>query len=336
MSRRQAAFKVILAGLSVVLTLTLVEATSFLFGTFGGPDQPVQGGNIRIYGQHDPDLFWSLRPFAESPEGERWINSDGLRGPEIGPKGETEYRILNLGESTTFAAQVKYEESYSALLEELLNRDPRHHRVKVLNAGVPGYSLFQGVQFLRLRGLRFKPDMVTLYFGLNDFLPIAFTAKKVGAGSGQKGLTDRQLFERRATPRARLLAWLNRHSNAFRGLRRAFAPRTQPTVLTDADRPRVPREDRRKLLHQARAICRRNGIELVLIVPIYRSFSDHEPLLRQYIDHYGLTHVDLPAVLPGRFTQPRKAYFVDGAHPGPDGHRLIAQAISEVVSPLIR
>ncbi len=173
--RRRTAFKLILAALSVVLTLGVIEAASYLFGTFGGPDQPVQGSNIRIYGQHDPELFWSLRPLAESPDGERWINSDGLRGPEIGAKGEAEYRVLNLGESTTFAAQVRYEESYSALLEELLNREPRERRVRVLNGGVPGYSLLQGVQFLKLRGQRFKPDMVTLYFGFNDFLPIAFT-----------------------------------------------------------------------------------------------------------------------------------------------------------------
>ncbi len=133
----------------------------------------------------------------------------------------------------------------------------------------------------------------------------------------------------------RLIGLLNRHSNAFRGLRRTLADHAEATVLTDPNRPRVPREDRRELLHEAHAFCQRNGIELVIIVPIYRKFSDHEKLLRTVIGNLSLTHVDLPAVLPERFTQPRKSYFVDGVHPTAEGHRLIAQAIYEVVSPLI-
>lgn len=334
---RRLVLKLGLACASVIVTLAALEAGSYLFGSFGGPEQPVQGGNIKIYGQHDQDLFWSLRPHAEARNGQRWINSDGLRGPEVGAKGDDEYRILNIGESTTFAAQVRYEECYSALLERMLNRDSSQRHVRSLNAGVPGYSTFQGVQFLLQRGLRFEPDMVTLYFGYNDFLSVAYLDQRAGdEHHSESGLTDRQLFELRSTPMMRLTWLLMRNSNFFRGIRQAFEPDPETRVVAKSTRARVPRKDRKSILKRARAFCQQHDIVLVVIVPIYRDFNAHQGFLRKFISNNDLISVDLPAVVPAGFTRPRATYFVDSVHPGADGHLLIAEAIYEVVSPLIR
>jgi len=77
---------------SMVLALGLLEAGSRVLGTFEGPLQPLRVGHLELFGRHDPLLFWRLRPEATAPDGTRWINSDGLRGPEVGPTRPTRPR----------------------------------------------------------------------------------------------------------------------------------------------------------------------------------------------------------------------------------------------------
>jgi len=318
---------------AAVLTLVAVEAGSYLFGRFDGPRQPLRVGNIQFFGQHDDLLFWKLRPGATGPDGQPWINSDGLRGPEVGAKQEGEFRILSLGESSTFAAQLPYDSSYSAVLERRLNESRATGSVRVLNGGVPGYSLFQGVTFLQHRAPTLEPDMVLLYFGFNDFLPAAYLAARTGGDAG--GLNDRQLFEQRRRPLARFVALLTRHSNLVRGVRQRAAAGAEEKVTTDKRLFRVPDEDRLALLTQAATFCRDHEIELVVIVPIYRSFDRHVSLLRNFAERKGVTAVDLPRLLEPRFEGRKGAYFLDAAHPGGPGHGLIAEAIEQVISPRI-
>jgi lysophospholipase L1-like esterase len=329
--------KLVLAVASSTLVLVLLEAGSHLFGKFEVPLQPLRIGNIQIFGHHDPLLFWSLRPHAKAPDGTRWINSDGLRGPEIGPKQRGEYRVLSLGESTTFAAQMAYEQTYSAVLEEMLNEGPGDTPVRVLNAGVPGYTLFQGVQYLKHRSLQFEPDLVLLYFGYNDYLPVAFLSKRAGVDATQGGgLNDWDLFETRQTVPRRVVSFLTQHSNLFRGVLEFRRQDRTESLRKQPGRIRVPPEHRQRLLELARDFCQEQGIELVIVIPIYQSFGEHIHVLRSFGETHDVAVVDLPATLPPRFTEPRAAYFSDAIHPAPKGHRLIARAIHSVVSPHVR
>ena len=130
----------------------------------------------RIY---DRLLFWRLRAHA-TRDGERVTNSLGLRGPEIPAKPADEFRMLSLGESTTFAWGLPGDRNYSSLLEASI-RTVGGKRVRVLNAGVSGYTLFQGVTYLRHRGLALEPDAVLVYFGFNDFLGVSYRAERDAA-----------------------------------------------------------------------------------------------------------------------------------------------------------
>src|SRR4030042_5914780 len=90
-------------------------------------------------------------------------NSLNIRDREIPPKEKNEFRILCLGDSFTFGLGVEVEDTYTRLLENLLNKDRK--RSCVINAG--GGDPYD---FLVDRGLALKPDLVLLqiYIG-NDF-----------------------------------------------------------------------------------------------------------------------------------------------------------------------
>ena len=101
----------------------------------------------------DDELFWSLRPNLDLSYrgGPVTTNSQGLRAPEIAPRQPGEFRILSLGESTTFGVGVANHETYTDRLAALL-RDRYPSRVfTAFNAGVSAYSSFQSLRFLETR-----------------------------------------------------------------------------------------------------------------------------------------------------------------------------------------
>lgn len=122
--------------------------------------------------QMDRRLLWRLRPSHEISsrffENKSYkINSDGLRGKEINDPKE-KFRILALGNSCTFGWGISTENTYARILERLTNTDDALPEVEVINAGIPGYSSFQGRRFYTEDLHRLKPDIILLMFGWND------------------------------------------------------------------------------------------------------------------------------------------------------------------------
>ena len=321
--------KLALALFSVVAALGSAEWAARTFGHFEGYSDPLDAGDMGYFAevrQYDPLLFWSLRPGGKGTNGLLNLNSDGLRGPEISEHGENEYRILSLGESSTFAGRAPYKDCYSARLEKLLGRI-NGRRVHVINAGVPGYTLFQGYQYLIHRGLEFNPDAVLLYFGFNDFLPVSYLANRTSQMG--RGLNDREMFAMRDRSVRRFHDELMEYSHLYRALRSLLLKDDSEVaeLEVDEERFRVPEEDRRWLLEQILDTCTVRGIQLIICIPWYVKFEDHAPLLREFAEEHDLPLVDLPNLLRKTPFKPREEYFLDRVHPTAEGHALIAEAI---------
>lgn len=117
----------------------------------------------------DRALFWKLRPGLPSTVIEGRIGpSDpirftlsttpaGFRAP--GPAGPP--AVVCLGDSCTFGLGVDDGETFPAQLHLSTG-------LGVLNAGVPGYSAFQGRRLLEERIGRWRPGNVVIQFGWND------------------------------------------------------------------------------------------------------------------------------------------------------------------------
>ncbi len=311
--------------------LAAIELSVRLFAPIDLPDPLItdERPGWTVTRVSDPLLFWRMRPHLVR-DGEPFTNALGLRGAEVGERRAGEVRILSLGESTTFGSRLSLAATYSARLETALAA--RWERpVRVINAGVPGYTLFQGVVWLEREGVALDPDAVLVYFGFNDFLPVAYRRERDAAATslGAGGVTDRELHRRRKRAGFRLLHALMERSHFVRRLA-ARRPSDGGEVERGAA-VRVPEDDRRWLLERMAALAEAHRFRLVVVVPWYRSFERHAPLLRSFAAEEGIVLVDLPerfATLP----RPRSSYFVDALHPTAEGHALIAEAIVDVAA----
>lgn len=119
--------------------------------------------------------LWEPRPGASLPahwvrESER-INDLAYRGPRREPsRANGVLRIATMGDSSTFGYGVPYAVTYSAQLEQILRAEGRS--VEVLDFGVIGYTLLQGIERYREVVRRYHPDVVVAAFGaVNDHHP---------------------------------------------------------------------------------------------------------------------------------------------------------------------
>ncbi len=103
----------------------------------------------------DDVLGYRLNPHRQG------VNSLSIRDREVViPKPPGLFRIVVLGDSIPFAAPGFV--SYAA--EALARRG----NIEVLNAGVPGYTTYQELEFLQRHLLVAEPDLVVLVYCLND------------------------------------------------------------------------------------------------------------------------------------------------------------------------
>lgn len=97
-------------------------------------------------------------------------NSDGFRGPEVTkPKPDDVFRIVAVGGSTTYTEFVPDDaKTFTAQLQQLLNRSASGRCVEVVNAGVPGYNSWETLINVQMRVLDLEPDLLIVYHGVND------------------------------------------------------------------------------------------------------------------------------------------------------------------------
>jgi lysophospholipase L1-like esterase len=175
------------AAIAVLLGLSVIEGVSALIWATLVPDRfddqveevPIRFGMVNFPDivEKDPWLFWKLKRNATAPLDDGKMtgfisNGDRMRNPEVPvERGPNDFRVLCLGDSITFGWGVRYEEAYPTLLAELLREARPGREIQVLNASCSGYSIYQGHEMLRRKGLKYRPDVVTIWFGWNDKFP---------------------------------------------------------------------------------------------------------------------------------------------------------------------
>ena len=98
------------------------------------------------------------------------INSSGFRSTRDfnSARDETVFRIATLGSSSTFGYYVEDGQTYPSQLEQMLQASYPRRRIEVLNLGIPHARMDDIVALARHELSALKPNIVTLYEGVND------------------------------------------------------------------------------------------------------------------------------------------------------------------------
>ena len=116
---------------------------------------------------YDPVLIWRPR------KGGEFFNEQGYRGKVISPmKDFGTTRIFAIGDSNTLGWPGNDAPNWPLYLEQVLNQNG--HPSVVVNAGVYGYTSFQGVRRFN-EALAFHPDLVLISFGCNDAMRVTIS-----------------------------------------------------------------------------------------------------------------------------------------------------------------
>jgi len=224
----------------------------------------------------DPVLGWRNRPGWRGPVFS--INSRGFLGAEFAaqkPPGTA--RIVCLGDSCTAGDLLpSFDDTYPRQLEQMLTKAHPTRPVEVINAGVGGYSSYQGRLWLEREILRYEPDLVAIYFGWNDHWPARL------AGSDKEASGSRS---------DRLRAWLSWCKLLQLGIKAYHAVRGTDLLPTteggapggerSGRPPRVSEEDyAANLRAMVRAIKARGGEAVLVTAPNYLELvpSDRRPI----------------------------------------------------------
>jgi lysophospholipase L1-like esterase len=297
--------------------------------------------------------LWRPRAGAEVPWGGT-VNEDGYRGPVRSlEKPPGVFRVVTLGDSSTFGHSVQYEETYSAQLEKLLRL--AGFECEVIDCGVVGFSIRQGIERYDELARRYHPDVVVEAFGaVNDHL------QAIGS------LPDKEKIEQNVTTgdywtelamsirqKWRVVQFIAKRVDLAKGITsdvrdREFKKELVASKLEksvgNVDWPgkrRVPLADFEACLFELQKRVEADGARLVLLsMPRKPNVEKREPVLAEYSKtveevgaRQGLDVVDGRALFQAALQQGRKPeeLFADDYHPKPPGHRMLAEELAKAI-----
>jgi lysophospholipase L1-like esterase len=293
---------------------------------FGYPD----AAEIADLFQPDPHLFWRLRPGTTfEAEGPVAINALGFRGPlPREPRPPRSARIAVLGDSVAFGASTAWPEIASTLLQR-----------EVLNFGVPGYTVVQGLRQFEREVAPLRPDLVIVAYGWNDHW------------LARGGLPD---TDRRPPPAAlaRIASFLSRW-RVYQALQAVLEKVAAPSPASAPSVPRVPPDVFADTLEALIGRVRGSGARpLVLALPsghlpgrvpaylVEGGFVGHgDDAIHDHRRYAGLAR-DTAARLDVPFLDLQPGFDPslfggDGIHPNRAGLERVALRVAVAVAPML-
>jgi len=282
----------------------------------------------------DEERGWALPKGVKKQEhmdGSTRVNSMGLRGPEVTPRGAGEQRLFTLGDSSIFGAGMSLKEVLSSVAAAELGRRLGAPVSAVIGA-IPGYDSGQSLATLRKFGAKVQPTWVVignlwsdLYHG--DPAKIRLKRRALIRGPLGKLALYRELRRRLPGLEPIKVRWMVTNDD-----------------LGDPSKGRPTRISLEKYGENLEAMvleAKKLGARaLFLILPAPMDFSDdisEQPTverfraaMRKAAAKHSAPLVDGPAAF--KAAGAGLPWFIDNVHPSREGHQLLGEAVADAIA----
>lgn len=278
----------------------------------------IQGPNYQGISRpsSDPLLAKELIPGANGV-----VNASGYMGTDYPPeRSPGTFRIVGLGDSITmyFSAE---RENYLYIAEQILRREPGAPRAEALNFGVGAYDTSMEVHQFETRGSRYRPDLVTVGYCINDGIDFPYTVNRA---------TNRVTFAAEDSDSPPVFSFIERN------LATARADLTAEQFFRVAFASAAWNNSMRALERLAALGREQHFAVVVLIFPVITDFdhylfAPYHERVRAVATSLGMTVLDLlpafrAAGASGSLRQGR-----DYIHPNAIGHRAAGEALARTI-----
>jgi lysophospholipase L1-like esterase len=265
----------------------------------------------------DPVLLW--RPVARKP-----FTAQRFKGPLVQvPKPPGVVRVICYGDSLTDGP---FRGGWPPWIEVLLNRRPPRPglRCEVLNAGVAGYSSYQGLLRFLQEIDRYQPDLVLVSFGWNDAAPAIGQPDKSFRIPPWPGVLCQ-----RALVRYRAYLVLMYYTRCWRA--------RPPATPSGCVQPRVSLEDYLANLERFRAEAEARDIPILFLTRPHKlapPVLSRDPTWRASVPRYNAAlrawaaRRDVPLIdAQHLFAELPASLFTDECHFTPEGYQRMGELV---------
>jgi lysophospholipase L1-like esterase len=273
------------------------------------------------------------------------INSKGFRDLEFNPaKEKNVFRIIGLGDSVTYGAGVRLEDTYLKQLERMLNGRSSGKQYQILNMGVPAYNTYQELIFLKEVGLAYYPDMVVVGFTVND-VDLLNTEWLMNRELTDPTQFNDAVLQHKETRAKKIYGYIKSKSEFifFLSFRMsALMRKLNIPIETEATRHQHAFNDNNKgwllakdSLKEIKILGEQNGYQLlVVIIPYLTTLDDSfhwidaHAAIKAYCESQQIPVLDLFPYYKGQETRKLHISITDN-HPNAKAHNIAARAIIE-------
>jgi len=302
---------------------------------------PPKQEEITLYG--NPYLIFENVPGSWSTSNQHVnftanINSMGFRAPELDiPKPDGIRRFITTGDSSVYGFGVNDADVFSSIAAEKLG-----YKVQAVNAAVPGYSSYQSVNLLKLRGFKVEPDLLVIANIWSDNNFDAFVDKNVLAlyagyesslsGSAKKTLSKSAIY--------RVLDWrlrLKKHRSKIKEKRKVG---WQVGSNEHIGLRRVAINDYAQNLETMVQMALENNAEVVFIMLANeedieqtsgdKAWTPYRDVMEETAMRYGAPLINVPELFR-RSGLEKHQLFLDEMHPTKAGHKIMGEALGELL-----
>lgn len=256
----------------------------------------------------DPKLGYELQRNLNMEFGHRTLrtNDDGLRESKdyAVEKDTGTLRIIGIGDSGMWGWNCNQDRAYMDILEQELQKESNGTRYEVISLAVPGYNTRLEYESLRVKGLKYRPDIVVVGWCVNDFEKPFFMLKPEDILRKDISYLHALAFSR---SQMRNLVGGYRVSD-HRDFRASNPnePLAGPLDIQDAI----------AAVDDLQSLCKQEGIHLLF----FGALNDRiEPILYERSIEYVNTRAEVdPTPYP-------EEWYIHDIHPREDGHRVLGE-----------